>query len=135
MKEETKNALIKLVIGAVIGKIAEYGVEYAIEKLDREKSNKYNVERKSIIENFKITCNNLINNIENRENLTEELIQSNYKLYLETVTLTYEKLQEINLNDNTSMGLRNGFYYQGVLKTLKKGFDDRLYKVLKTKGI
>lgn len=135
MKEETKDALIKLVIGAVIGKIAEYGVEYAIEKLDREKSNKYNVERKSIIENFKITCNNLINNIENRENLTEELIQSNYKLYLETVTLTYEKLQEINLNDNTSMGLRNGFYYQGVLKTLKKGFDDRLYKVLKTKEV
>lgn len=135
MKEETKNVLIKLVIGAVIGKIAEYGVEYAIEKLDREKSNKYNVERKSIIENFKITCNNLINNIENRENLTEELIQSNYKLYLETVTLTYEKLQEINLNDNTSMGLRNGFYYQGVLKTLKKGFDDRLYKVLKTKEV
>lgn len=134
MKEETKNALIKLVIGAVIGKIAEYGVEYAIEKLDREKSNKYNVERKSIIENFKITCNNLINNIELR-NSTEESIQSNYKLYLETVTLTYEKLQEINLNDNTSMGLRNGFYYQGVLKTLKKGFDDRLYKVMKTKGI
>lgn len=134
MKEETKNVLIKLVIGAVIGKIAEYGVEYAIEKLDREKSNKYNVERKSIIENFKITCNNLINNIELR-NSTEESIQSNYKLYLETVTLTYEKLQEINLNDNTSMGLRNGFYYQGVLKTLKKGFDDRLYKVMKTKGI
>lgn len=135
MKEETKNALIKLVIGAVIEKTAEYGITYVIEKLDRKKSNKYNIEREKIIENFKITCNNLINNIENRENLTEELIQSKYKLYLETVTLTYEKLQEINLNDNTSMGLRNGFYYQGVLKTLKKGFDDRLYKVLKTKEV
>lgn len=135
MKEETKNALIKLVIGAVIEKTAEYGITYVIEKLDRKKSNKYNIEREKIIENFKITCNNLINNIENRENSTEESIQSKYKLYLETVTLTYEKLQEINLNDNTSMGLRNGFYYQGVLKTLKKGFDDRLYKVLKTKGI
>lgn len=134
MKEETKNTLIKLVIGAVVEKAAEYGVLYVIEKLDRKESNKYNVERERIIENFKITCNNLINNIELR-NSTEELIQSNYKLYLETVTLTYEKLQEINLNDNTSMGLRNGFYYQGVLKTLKKGFDDRLYNVLKTKEV
>lgn len=134
MKEETKNVLIKLVIGAIVEKAAEYGVLYVIEKLDRKKSNKYNVERERIIENFKITCNNLINNIELR-NSTEESIQYNYKLYLETVSSTYESLQEINLNDNTSIGLRNGFYYQGVLKTLKKGFDDRLYKVLKTKGI
>lgn len=134
MKKETKDALIKLAIGAIVEKAAEYGVLYVIEKLDRKESNKYNVERERVIENFKITCNNLINNIELR-NSTEELIQYNYKLYLETVTLTYEKLQEINLNDNTSMGLRNGFYYQGVLKTLKKGFDDRLYKVMETKGI
>jgi len=133
MKEDTKNALIKLAIGAVIGKIAEYGVEYAIEKLDREKSNKYNIERKSIIENFKITCNNLINNIEDK-NSTEDTIQLNYKLYLETVTLTYEKLQELNLKDNTSVGLRNGFYYQGIMRTLKQEFDDRLYKVIRTKG-
>lgn len=134
MKKETKDALIKLAIGAIVEKAAEYGVLYIIEKLDRKESNKYNVERERVIENFKITCNNLINNIELR-NSTEELIQYNYKLYLETVSSTYEKLQEINLNDNTSIGLRNGFYYQGVLKTLKKGFDDRLYKVLKTKGI
>lgn len=134
MKKETKDALIKLAIGAIVEKAAEYGVLYIIEKLDRKESNKYNVERERVIENFKITCNNLINNIELR-NSTEELIQFNYKLYLETVSSTYEKLQEINLNDNTSIGLRNGFYYQGVLKTLKKGFDDRLYKVLKTKGI
>lgn len=134
MKKETKDALIKLVIGAIVEKAAEYGVLYVIEKLDRNESNKYNIERERIIENFKIACNNLINNIEFR-NSTEESIQLNYKLYLETVTLTYEKLQELNLKDNTSMGLRNGFYYQGVLKTLKKEFDDRLYKVMKTKGI
>lgn len=133
MEEKTKNALIKLAIGAIFSKIAEYGVEYAIEKLDREKSNKYNVERRKVIKNFKITCNNLINAIE--ENSTEEVKQLNYKLYLETVTLSYERLQELNSLDNTSVGLRNGFYYQGIMKTLKQEFDIRLYEILKTKEV
>ena len=129
MKKETKDALIKLAAGAVIGKIAECGTKYAIDKLDRKKSNKINVKREEVVNNFKSTCNDLIKIIEDKDS-SEETIRSNYTLYLETVTMAYERLQELNLKDNTSAGLRSGFYYQGIIRTLKENFDNRLYKVL-----